>query len=47
MSKFINYIIEEIEEGEMPLQSYLWMHSDARLTTKEKELVINWVKSVR
>lgn len=28
-------IVEETEEGHMPLQSYLWMHSDAKLSENQ------------
>ena len=28
-------IVEETEEGHMPLPSYLWMHGDAKLTKKQ------------
>ncbi len=37
--------IEEVEEGEMPLESYTLIHGD--LSQEEKELLENWVKSVR
>ena len=37
--------IEEVEEGEMPLSSYTWLHSN--LEEAEKEQLINWVKQVR
>lgn len=35
---------EEIEEGEMPLSSYTWIHKDAVLTPSEKEAVIKWAR---
>ena len=34
---------EEIKEGEMPLASYTLMHSKAKLTQSEKDLILNWV----
>lgn len=37
---------EMIEEGEMPLESYLITHGDAVLTADEKELLIEWFKSI-
>ncbi|MDF1673338.1 MAG: heme-binding domain-containing protein [Vicingaceae bacterium] len=37
---------EMIEEGEMPLESYLITHSEAELTTEEKELLIEWFKGL-
>ncbi len=35
-------IIDEIKQGDMPLNSYLWIHKDARLTQDEKDKVIHW-----
>ncbi|RME14556.1 MAG: cytochrome C [Bdellovibrio sp.] len=38
-------IAEVIEEGEMPLFRYVILHKEARLTDKEKQLIIQWAKS--
>jgi len=38
---------EEVEEGEMPLNSYTWTHSDARLTAEQKELMEDFFNSLR
>ena len=38
--------IEMVKEGEMPLESYTWTHSDARLTTEEKAAITGWAQSV-
>ncbi|WP_421874899.1 heme-binding domain-containing protein [Marinoscillum sp.] len=38
-------IYEEVEEGEMPLDSYTWIHSEARLTQEQVDLLVNWAKS--
>lgn len=35
-------MVEEIEEGEMPLEQYLWMHSDAKLSPAELEVLRRW-----
>lgn len=35
-------IEDEIQEGEMPLDSYLWIHGDAVLNPTQKKLVIDW-----
>jgi hypothetical protein len=35
-------IREEVEEGEMPLASYLAMHPRARLSDEERELLLRW-----
>lgn len=34
--------VEEIEAGEMPLEPYLWMHPDARVTPPELEVLRTW-----
>ena len=36
--------VEMLEGGEMPLDSYTWIHKDAKLTPEEKEKVIAWAK---
>lgn len=43
----IDEMIEEVEEGEMPLKSYTIMHSDADLSDEEKELLITWLKKLK
>jgi len=40
-------LYEEVEEGEMPLPSYTWVHADARLTSEQREQLINWAKDLR
>jgi hypothetical protein len=35
---------EEVEEGEMPLDSYTWTHGDASLTSAQKEKLAHWFK---
>ena len=40
-------IIEEVEEGHMPLPSYLWMHSDARLSQTQIDQLKAWVEKER
>lgn len=37
--------IEEVEEGEMPLNSYTWVHGN--LNEEEKQLIIRWAKELR
>lgn len=39
--------VEMIEEGEMPMDSYTWMHSEAKLTNSQKQLLIDWFKAER
>ena len=38
--------IEEIEENHMPLKSYTWMHAKAKLSDDQKNLVIEWCRSI-
>jgi hypothetical protein len=38
---------KQIKEGEMPLDSYTWIHKEAILDEKEKNTVINWAESIR
>jgi len=40
-------LIEEVEEGEMPLDEYTWTHADAQLTEEQKHVLVNWVKELR
>lgn len=40
-------LIEEVNEGEMPLGSYKLMHADARLTAEQRTLLTTWAKTVR
>lgn len=38
-------MIETIEEGEMPLKDYLWMHPEAQLTDAEKQQLIDGIRA--
>lgn len=38
-------IYEEVEEGEMPLASYTWMHDEARLSQDQVEELVSWAKA--
>lgn len=40
-------LIEMVEEKEMPLNSYTWTHSEAKLTDAQITSVIDWAKKVR
>lgn len=35
-------ISHQVETGEMPLPSYLWLHGDARLTDDDRRLLLDW-----
>jgi len=38
---------EEVEEGEMPLNSYTWTHSEAKLSPAQIAAVVTWGKKVQ
>lgn len=40
-------VIEQIESGEMPLASYVWLHPEAQLTAAEKKLIIEWANNLK
>jgi len=39
--------IESIEKDEMPLNSYLWVHKDAKLSADDKKALTDWAKQLR
>ncbi|RKD15125.1 cytochrome C [Pelobium manganitolerans] len=40
-------IANSIEDGTMPLPSYAFIHTDAKLSKKNKMLIKNWIKATR
>lgn len=40
-------IKEMVDENEMPLPSYLWIHGDATLSPEQKEILSKWVTETR
>lgn len=38
--------IDEVKKGDMPLNSYLWIHKDAKLSDEEKNKLFAWANSV-
>jgi Haem-binding domain len=40
-------IEDEVSGGEMPLSSYTLIHTDAKLDAKQKNILINWAKTIR
>ncbi|PQB08330.1 cytochrome C [Polaribacter filamentus] len=40
-------LYEEVEKGEMPLNSYTWTHSEANLTQEQIAEMVSWGKSVQ
>lgn len=45
--KKLEECIDELKEGEMPLESYTMIHGNAKLTAEEKEALFNWCNAVR
>lgn len=43
-AKKFKEIVEELEEDEMPLPSYTWVHKDAILTPVQKAALLAWAK---
>lgn len=41
----VEEIGETVEEGEMPLTSYTFIHTDAKLSDQEKSTLLNWAKN--
>lgn len=39
-------MLSQIQEDEMPLASYQLFHSNARLTTEQKQLLENWITEI-
>ena len=37
---------EEVKEGGMPLNSYLWIHTDSKLNEAEKATLANWAEAL-
>lgn len=40
-------LVEEVEEGKMPLKEYMWTHHDARLTQEQRAMLMAWAKKAR
>lgn len=40
----LHELIEQVEEGEMPMEAYVWMHPTAKLSAEEKQNLIAWSK---
>jgi len=46
-SKKLKEMIEEVEERKMPLDSYLPMHPEAKLSDQQIDQLVNWVKTLQ
>ena len=42
----IKEVMEQIQEGEMPLSSYTLIHKEAKLTEAEKNTLIQWCQNI-
>ena len=40
-------LIEMVDDKEMPLNSYTWMHSKANLSDAQRESLMNWAEGVQ
>lgn len=45
-SRKLAKLAEEVTEGEMPLKSYVWLHSEAKVTPAEIKAINDWVNSL-
>jgi hypothetical protein len=41
----LDELCEQVEQGAMPLPSYLWIHRDAALSDPEKSLLCKWARA--
>ncbi len=39
--------VEMIEEEAMPMQTYTWMHGEAKLNDAQRLLLVNWFKAIK
>lgn len=42
----IDEMYSEVEEDEMPLSSYTLMHADAKLTTEQRIVLVDWLRTL-
>jgi len=40
-------VVDLVKKEEMPLNSYTWIHKDAKLSTTEKNILVNWANAIR
>ena len=40
-------VVETVQQGEMPLESYTLIHREAALSPEERQLLIRWAKNLR
>lgn len=39
-------MVEEVEEGHMPLKSFTWTHPEARLTDEQRAKLVRWFEAL-
>ena len=39
-------VMEVLEDGAMPIKSYVWLHSDAKVTAEEAKAITDWIQSL-
>lgn len=42
----LDHIADQVNEGDMPLESYTWMHPKARLTRKQRDEIVDWAQNL-
>ncbi|QNF31918.1 heme-binding domain-containing protein [Adhaeribacter swui] len=47
MDHKLEEIAEEVQEGHMPLPSYLWLHNDVKLDQQQIAQIVAWVQTER
>ena len=40
-------VIEQVKDDHMPLNSYLWIHDDAKLNEEQKKKLMDWAETLR
>lgn len=43
----VDEISKTVKEHDMPLKSYLWIHTEARLTDAQRQTIIRWADSAK
>jgi len=46
-SRKLHELVEQVKGEEMPLNSYLWIHKDAKLDERQKNAVMSWADSLQ
>lgn len=41
-AKYLGELAEEVEDGVMPMPIYILMHPEAKLTVKQREMIVGW-----